>query len=67
MRVALAIALVASLGGTQAIAQGRTPPPETMDIGDEPGRVSTPETIIEDGPFAGRWFSSGRASRRIRW
>ncbi len=23
-----------------------------MDIGDEPGRVSTPETIIEDGPYA---------------
>ncbi len=52
MRAALALALAACLGGTQAMAQGRTPPPETMDIGDEPGRVSTPETIIEDGPFA---------------
>ena len=37
---------------TQGLAQGRTPPPETMDIGDEPGRVSTPETVIEDGPYA---------------
>jgi lipoprotein-anchoring transpeptidase ErfK/SrfK len=25
---------------------------ETMDIGDEPGRVSTEEAIITDGPFA---------------
>jgi lipoprotein-anchoring transpeptidase ErfK/SrfK len=32
-----------------ATAQGQRP---TMDIGDEPGRVSTEEVVIEDGPFA---------------
>jgi lipoprotein-anchoring transpeptidase ErfK/SrfK len=32
----------------------RANPPEviTMDVGDEPGRVSTEEVRIEDGPFA---------------
>jgi lipoprotein-anchoring transpeptidase ErfK/SrfK len=35
-----------------ALAQGRQPPPVTLDIGDEPGRVSTEEVVIEDGPFA---------------
>ncbi len=52
MRAAFVLALLASLCGAQAMAQGRTPPPETMDVGDEPGRVSTPETVIEDGPYA---------------
>jgi lipoprotein-anchoring transpeptidase ErfK/SrfK len=28
------------------------PPTETMDIGDEPGRISTEEARITDGPFA---------------
>ena len=32
-----------------ATAQGQRP---TLDIGDEPGRVSTEEVVIEDGPFA---------------
>lgn len=46
------LALVALL--PQALAQ---PAPqrvmrETMSIGDEPGRVSTEEVVIEDGPFA---------------
>ncbi len=52
MRAPLLLAALAFLWGAEAMAQGRTPPPETMDIGDEPGRVSTPETIIEDGPYA---------------
>ncbi len=32
----------------------RATPPDavTMDVGDEPGRVSTEEVRIEDGPFA---------------
>jgi lipoprotein-anchoring transpeptidase ErfK/SrfK len=32
-----------------ATAQGQRP---TLDIGDEPGRDSTEEVVIEDGPFA---------------
>ena len=37
-----------------AAAPVRANPPEviTMDVGDEPGRVSTEEVRIEDGPFA---------------
>jgi len=36
------------------VAPVRGAPPEavTMDVGDEPGRVSTEEVRIEDGPFA---------------
>jgi lipoprotein-anchoring transpeptidase ErfK/SrfK len=52
MRAALLLAFLGCVGASPAIAQGRTPPPETMDIGDEPGRVSTEETVIEDGPYA---------------
>ena len=51
-RAAAVLPLLALLGGAPAAAQGRMPPPETMDIGDEPGRVSTAETVIEDGPYA---------------
>jgi len=37
-----------------AQAQGKPPipPAETMDIGDEPGRVSTEEVTITEGPYA---------------
>ena len=52
IRFPLLLALIASLAAIPAAGQGRTPPPETMDIGDEPGRVSTAETVIEDGPYA---------------
>jgi lipoprotein-anchoring transpeptidase ErfK/SrfK len=31
---------------------GKTPDKETLDIGDEPGRVSTEEVVITDGPYA---------------
>jgi lipoprotein-anchoring transpeptidase ErfK/SrfK len=36
-----------------SIAQGAKPlPQETLDIGDEPGRVSTEEAVISEGPYA---------------
>lgn len=51
--VALALA---GLGGFPALvlAQGtaKAPDPETMDVGDEPGRVSGEETVVADGPYA---------------
>lgn len=50
--LAVLVAMLAMPLATPALAQAHKPPPETMDIGDEPGRVSTPETIIEDGPYA---------------
>ncbi|CAN1558998.1 YkuD_like domain containing protein [Rhabdaerophilaceae bacterium] len=52
MRAPVLLGLFACFVAMAAVAQVRTPPPETMDIGDEPGRVSTAETVIEDGPFA---------------
>ena len=40
-----------AVGG--ALAQGaKTLPQETLDIGDEPGRVSTEEAVISEGPYA---------------
>jgi lipoprotein-anchoring transpeptidase ErfK/SrfK len=45
---AASLSLVA---GAPANAQRPIPAP-TMDVGDEPGRVSTEEVTIEDGPFA---------------
>ncbi|EIM27520.1 L,D-transpeptidase [Microvirga lotononidis] len=36
----------------RAAAQSGTKPPETLEIGDEPGRISTEEVVIPDGPFA---------------
>src|SRR5262245_35625325 len=36
-----------------SIAQGaKNLPHETLDIGDEPGRVSTEEAVISEGPYA---------------
>lgn len=60
-RPSLLTALFLALLGSPAASQGRAPPPETMDIGDEPGRISTPETVIEDGPYARQmvFFRSG--------
>ncbi|OYU49339.1 MAG: L,D-transpeptidase [Rhizobiales bacterium PAR1] len=52
MRALLVLAVLAGLAAIPVAAQGRTPLPETMDIGDEPGRVSTPETVIKEGPYA---------------
>jgi lipoprotein-anchoring transpeptidase ErfK/SrfK len=50
-RLALRCGLVLLMFGAAPV---RANPPEvvTMDIGDEPGRVSTEEVRIEDGPFA---------------
>jgi lipoprotein-anchoring transpeptidase ErfK/SrfK len=36
----------------QAQGKGMVPPAETMDVGDEPGRVSTEEVTITEGPYA---------------
>lgn len=43
-----------ALGGAgQVSAQGAgVTPRETLDIGDEPGRVSSEETVVSEGPFA---------------
>ncbi|CAN7263142.1 L,D-transpeptidase [Bosea sp. LjRoot90] len=53
LRSLLACGLAAPLLGVAA-AQPRPPAAlqETMDIGDEPGRVSTEEVSISDGPYA---------------
>ena len=50
-RLALSCALALTLAG---VAPVRATPPEvvTMDVGDEPGRISTEEVRIEDGPYA---------------
>ncbi|KUL97480.1 hypothetical protein DK26_00505 [Bosea sp. WAO] len=45
----LALAFPAAV---QAQGKGMTPPAETMDVGDEPGRVSTEEVTITEGPYA---------------
>ena len=59
IRTALRALLASSLGfapllAVPAVAQPRPPAAvqETMDIGDEPGRVSTEEATITDGPYA---------------
>jgi lipoprotein-anchoring transpeptidase ErfK/SrfK len=51
---ALALFLTGTLLAPGANAQPapRPVPAETMDIGDEPGRVSTEEVVIDEGPFA---------------
>jgi hypothetical protein len=37
----------------ESVAQGaKSLPQETFDIGDEPGRVSTEEAVISEGPYA---------------
>ncbi len=45
----LALAFPAAV---QAQGKGMTPPAETMDSGDAPGRVSTEEVTITEGPYA---------------
>jgi lipoprotein-anchoring transpeptidase ErfK/SrfK len=46
------LALAASFGAAFAQAAPQRAMRETMAVGDEPGRVSTEEVVIEDGPFA---------------
>jgi lipoprotein-anchoring transpeptidase ErfK/SrfK len=58
-KMLLRLAALAGLGLTAclpgpATAQARPPAatPETLDVGDEPGRISTEEAVIRDGPYA---------------
>ncbi|WP_332684204.1 L,D-transpeptidase [Bosea sp. (in: a-proteobacteria)] len=49
----LAAPLLAWVAINPALAQGaKSPPPETLDIGDEPGRVSSEEAVVSEGPYA---------------
>ena len=57
MRPWLAAAMVATVtllvpSFAQAQAASAAAQRETMNVGDEPGRISTEETIIRDGPYA---------------
>lgn len=49
---ALVLGCTAGLAAS-ALAQGapREPPPVDTDVGDEPGRISTEEVFITDGPY----------------
>jgi lipoprotein-anchoring transpeptidase ErfK/SrfK len=50
MALSVVVTMTATFAGLQpAAARSAT---ETMDIGDEPGRVSSEEATITDGPFA---------------
>jgi lipoprotein-anchoring transpeptidase ErfK/SrfK len=53
LAVLAGLGLMACLPGP-ATAQARLPAatPETLDVGDEPGRISTEEAVIRDGPYA---------------
>jgi lipoprotein-anchoring transpeptidase ErfK/SrfK len=53
-KAGLAGALLAGLSASAAFGQAATQRQmrETLQVGDEPGRVSTEEVVIEDGPFA---------------
>ena len=54
--------MVLGMAGGAGGQAGRTAPiPVSMEVGDEPGRISTPEAVIEDGPFARQmaYFRSG--------
>ena len=52
-----------------ASAQPRPPAAiqETMDIGDEPGRVSTEEVSITDGPYARQMVLFRSSEAPARW
>ncbi len=50
-RLALRCGLLLAMLGVAPV-RGAPPDAVTMDVGDEPGRVSTEEVRIEDGPFA---------------
>ncbi len=65
-RLALRFGVLLALVGAPA-AGATSPESITMDIGDEPGRVSTEEVVIEDGPFARQlvFYRSNEASGTI--
>src|SRR3954447_9306128 len=50
MSAVTALVTTVTLAGLQPVAA--RPAMETMDIGDEPGRISSEEATITDGPFA---------------
>jgi lipoprotein-anchoring transpeptidase ErfK/SrfK len=56
MRAGLALLtglwLVAAASGPAAAQSGPGASTPTLDIGDEPGRISTEEAVITDGPYA---------------
>jgi lipoprotein-anchoring transpeptidase ErfK/SrfK len=49
---AAGLALAACLPVDAALAQAMPAARETLDVGDEPGRISTEEAVIRDGPYA---------------
>ena len=53
MQAKLALALLAALSYAPAVARADEAAPKviTLDDGDQPGRVSAEETVIEDGPY----------------
>ena len=50
MALSVVVTMTATFAGLQAAAARSAT--ETMDIGDEPGRISSEEATITDGPFA---------------
>jgi lipoprotein-anchoring transpeptidase ErfK/SrfK len=52
MKLQLTLACALALFGAHAASADEAAPKViTMDVGDEPGRVSTEEAVIEDGPY----------------
>lgn len=52
MKLKLALVFALTMSWAQAArADEAAPKVVTMDVGEEPGRVSTEETVIEDGPY----------------
>ena len=51
VRAMAGLALLGLAAPTPASPQAAAPTPALVDVADEPGRVSTEETIIEDGPY----------------
>jgi lipoprotein-anchoring transpeptidase ErfK/SrfK len=51
--IAISCGFIAVASATAVFAQSASPAQmrETMNVGDEPGRVSTAEVVITDGPF----------------
>ena len=49
LMVLVSMALASQLSAQPAV---RPAVEETLDVGDEPGRISTDEVVIADGPFA---------------
>src|SRR3954452_25508343 len=50
--VAATLAAPAGVAGPASAHRSYAPAPEVLDVPDEPGRVSTEESVIADGPVA---------------